>query len=391
MTGGPFAERLARIESFRVMKLLARANALEEAGHDVIHMEVGEPDFPTPEPIVRAGQVALAAGKTRYTPALGITPLREAIAGFYSDAMGVEVNPRRVIVTAGGSGGLLLTCALLFNPGDKLMMTDPAYPCNRHFLATLSAAAQLVPVDADEGYQLTAARVRSAWEETTRGVLLATPANPTGATVPDDELVAIARAVHERSGHLIVDEIYQGLVYGERPFSTVLGVDDEAFVINSFSKYFGMTGWRIGWIVVPEAAVDEIEKLAQNLFICPSSIAQHAALAGFSPAAREIMERQREALLQRRDYTVAALMQMGFGVPRVPDGAFYVYARLPDGLAPAEAFCDWLLETHFVAVTPGNDFGEFQASEHIRVSYAQSMPRLEMAMERLARAVRERR
>ena len=384
-----YAERLEDIQPFRVMKLLARANDLEAEGHKVIHMEVGEPDFPTPAPIVSAGLAAISEGRTRYTAALGIPALRQAISRYYEMDYGLSIEPARIVVTAGASGALLLTSALLINPGDGLLLADPAYPCNRHFLKAFGGEGQLVPVTPDDGYQLTGPLVESNWRENTRGVLLASPSNPTGSMVPKSDMGKISRLVKERSGYLVVDEIYHGLCYGRDTSASVLEIDDEAFVVNSFSKYFGMTGWRLGWLVMPRAAADDVEKLAQNLFICPSSVAQYAALAAFSDEAREIMESQREEFRRRRDYLVPALREIGFNIPRTPDGAFYVYARLPDGFSDSETFCDRLLEQYYVAVTPGTDFGEYLANEHVRFSYAQNIGLLREGVDRLAVALRD--
>jgi len=383
-----FAHRLKDIQSFKVMKLLARANQLQSQGHQVVHMEVGEPDFETPAAIVEAGIAALRAGKTKYTSAQGIPELRELLSRHYAEEHGVDVAPSRIFITAGSSGALLLVSALLLNPGEGLLMTDPGYPCNRHFLKAFSGEGQLVPVTAADGYQLTPTLVDRHWQSSTRGVLLASPANPTGAIIDEAVLQAVAAGVRRRGGHLVVDEIYHGLTYTARKPTSVLAFDPEAFVINSFSKYFGMTGWRLGWLIVPESAVPEVEKLAQNLFICPSSIAQEAALAAFSAEARDIMERQREAFQARRDFLVPALRELGFGIERMPEGAFYIYATMPAGLAAdSETFSDSLLENHYVAVTPGTDFGFYRADEHLRFSYAQGLDMLELGVDRLQRAV----
>lgn len=382
-----YANRLAEIQPFRVMKLLARANELERQGHRVIHMEVGEPDFPTPEPVSLAGQAALSAGHTRYTPAEGIGDLRDAIARYYADDYGVDIDPGRIIVTAGGSGALLLVSALLLNAGEGLLMTDPGYPCNRHFLKSFHGEGQLVPVTPDDGYQLNGLLVDKYWEENTRGVLLGSPANPTGAMVSRDNLESINEVLDRRHGFLVMDEIYHGLTYNPDRVFTALEVNEDAFVLNSFSKYFGMTGWRLGWLIVPEDATPEVEKLAQNLFICPSSIAQYAALQAFTPAAREIMEAQREEFRIRRDYLVPALRELGFIVAGMPEGAFYVYAKLPEGAGDSEAFCHELLENHHVAITPGTDFGFYLAQDHVRFSYARKLSVLQEGVDRIARAL----
>jgi aspartate/methionine/tyrosine aminotransferase len=387
-----YARRLSEIEPFRVMKLLARANELEAEGHDVIHMEVGEPDFPTPEPIVKAGQQALQEGRTRYTNARGIIELREAISGHYASRYGISIDPERIFVTAGASGALTLSTLLLLNYGEGVIMTDPGYPCYRHFMKAFHGEGQLVPVTAATNYQLTADLVLENWQANTRCVLLASPANPTGAMLDISTLGEIAGVVSRKQGFLVVDEIYHGLSYekpGESRVTSVLEVENQAFVINSFSKYFGMTGWRLGWLVAPADAIQALEKLAQNLFICPSSIAQYAALAAFSEEALAIMEEQKSVFARRRDYLVSGLQKLGFVIPNVPAGAFYVYARLPAGIGSSEQFCELLLEKYQVAITPGTDFGYYEADEHVRFTYAEELDRLSIALERIDRALKD--
>lgn len=384
-----YAKRLADIQPFRVMGLLARANELAGMGHNVVHMEVGEPDFATPEPIVRAGLAAISQGRTKYTPTQGIPELREAISEYYSSDHGLNIDPGRIVVTAGGSGALLVVSALLINPGEGMLLADPAYPCNRHFFKAFNGEGQLVPVTSDDGYQLSAELVRTSWRANTRGVLIASPSNPTGAVIRRDELCEISSQVRSKSGFLVVDEIYHELSYGPARTPSILAIDNDAFVVNSFSKYFGMTGWRLGWMVVPESAMTEVEKLVQNLFICPSSIAQYAALAAFTTESRDIMDSQREQFRRRRDFLVPALRQIGFDIPRMPDGAFYVYACIPEGLGDAETFCERLLERYFVAVTPGTDFGHYLADCHLRFSYAQHIDVLQEGVARIARAIDE--
>lgn len=382
-----YAHRLEDISAFKAMKVLARANDLQQQGMDIIHLEVGEPDFPTPAPILDAAHFALQQGFTKYTPAEGIAPLREAISKHYIDTYGVEVDPRRVFVTAGGSGALLLATALTLNPGEAMMMTDPGYPCNRHFMSSFDGEGQLIAVGPSEQYQLNADLVAQHWRENTAGVLLASPANPTGAIIERRVLKDIAAVVRQHDGFLLVDEIYHGLHYGNAAVSTALEFD--AIVVNSFSKYFGMTGWRLGWLVVPEDAIESVEKLAQNLFICPSSISQHAAVAAFTRESRAIMETQRRAFEERRNLMVAGLRNLSFGVPETPGGAFYVYARLPDKVSvDSETFCIKLLEQYGVAVTPGTDFGFFEAERHVRFSYANSIPALQEALVRIEQALR---
>ncbi|WP_454865128.1 pyridoxal phosphate-dependent aminotransferase [Pseudomonas rhizophila] len=383
----PYSARSRAIEPFHVMALLARANELQAAGHDVIHLEIGEPDFTTAEPIIQAGQAALAAGKTRYTAARGIPELREAIAGFYGQRYGVDIDPRRILVTPGGSGALLLTSALLVDPGKHWLLADPGYPCNRHFLRLVEGTAQLVPVGPDVRYQLTPDLVNRYWDSNSVGALVASPANPTGTILSRDELAGLSKAIKGHNGHLVVDEIYHGLTYGTDAAS-VLEVDDEAFVLNSFSKYFGMTGWRLGWLVAPSAAVGELEKLAQNLYISAPSIAQYAALACFEPATIEIFEQRRAEFALRRDFLLPALRDLGFGIAVEPEGAFYLYADISAFGGDAFAFCQHFLETEHVAFTPGLDFGRHQAGHHVRFAYTQSLPRLQEAVERIERGLR---
>jgi aspartate/methionine/tyrosine aminotransferase len=382
-----YANRLSEINPFRVMKLLARANELEAQGRPIIHMEVGEPDFPTPAPIVVAGKRALDDGHTKYTPADGLPGLRKKITQHYKKVYGLDVSYERIFITSGGSGALLLATALTLNHGEGLLMSDPGYPCNRHFLKSFGAQGQLVPVSADSGFQLNAELVRKHWQETTRGVLLASPSNPTGAIISTKDLKEIVDVLDEREGHLIVDEIYHGLHYSDEPLRSALEFSKEAIVINSFSKYFGMTGWRLGWLVVPESAILNVEKLAQNLFICPSSIAQYAALSAFEPEAIAEMESNRAEFRSRRDFLVKGLSHLGFGISLMPQGAFYVYATLPEGYTDSEAFCSRMLEEFDVAITPGTDFGFYQSEVSVRFSYAQSMEKLAQGIENLNRGL----
>ena len=381
-----FSARSRDIAPFHVMALLARAQALEAAGHDVIHLEIGEPDFTTIEPVVRAGQAALAAGHTRYTAALGLPALRQAIAGFYQQRYGVELDPARVVVTPGGSGALLLAASALVDPGRHWLLADPGYPCNRHFLRLVEASAQLVPVSAADNWQLTPAHVQRCWNQDSVGALVASPANPTGSVLGREALAGLAAAVRARGGQLVVDEIYHGLTYGmDAP--SVLEVDDNAWVLNSFSKYFGMTGWRLGWLVAPHAAIPALEKLAQNLYISAPSMAQHAALACFQPDSIALLEQRRAEFGRRRDALLPALRAIGLGIERVPDGAFYLYCDVGAFTDDAQVLCHFLLETEHVALTPGVDFGQHGASTHLRIAYTQPVERLLQAVGRIERGL----
>jgi aspartate/methionine/tyrosine aminotransferase len=342
---------------------------------------VGEPDFPTPDPITRAGQQALAEGHTHYTPAKGLPALREAIAAHYS-RFGLNLNPERVIATPGSSGALQLLMNVLVNPGDEVLLADPGYPCNRHFVSLVGGAPVAVPVGPDSDYQLTAAVVESHWSERTRVVMVASPSNPTGTLLSREQLTAIHRVVSERGGVLIVDEIYQGLTYSGEDFSA-LGISDEIFVINSFSKYFGMTGWRLGWLVAPSAYVDAIDRLAQNIFLAAPTPAQHAALVAFGEEATAILEQRREAFRNRRDYLLPALTEIGFRFPVTPQGAFYLYGDCSAFSDDSFRFASDLLEQAGVAVTPGLDFGNNQPERHLRFAYTTDLEKLKEGVRRI--------
>lgn len=380
------AARVDAIAPFHVMELATRAAALEKAGRDIIHMGIGEPDFTAPEAVIEAAGRALRGGFTQYTRALGLPALREAIAAHYLSAYGIEVDPARVVITAGASAALLLACAACVERDAEVLMPDPCYPCNRHFVATFEGVPKLVPCGPAQRFQLSAADVETHWGPRTRGVLLASPSNPTGTSVTPAELERIVAAVRARGGFTIVDEIYQGLSYDGRP-QTALALGEDVITINSFSKYFSMTGWRLGWLVVPPALTPVFEKLAQNLFICASAIAQHAGVACFEPDTLAIYEARRLEFQRRRDYVVPALRALGFEVPVVPDGAFYVYANCAQVSHPAhgdsEALSDALLEHAGVVMVPGLDFGPYTAREYLRLSYATALPRIEEAMTRI--------
>jgi len=374
------AARMAEIDAFHVMDILARARDLETQGRDIVHMEIGEPDFPTPSPIVEAGIAALRSGLTQYTPALGLSALRAAIANSYP-APG-RPDPERVVVTPGSSGALMLAFGVLLDPGDEVLMTDPGYPCNRHFVRLFEGRARLVPVGPETAYQLTSGLVRQHWTPATRAVLVSSPSNPTGTVIPDDELARLATTVRELGGILIVDEIYHGLTY-DQPVRSILAHTDQAFVVNSFSKYYGMTGWRIGWMVAPSRYVEAIDRLAQNVFLASSTPGQYAALAAFRPEVQVELERRRQEFAIRRDYLLEALRRLGFQVPITPSGAFYVYANCQDLSDDSQRFARDLLEQAGVAITPGLDFGTHAPARHVRFSYANTLQRLEEGVRRI--------
>lgn len=376
------ASRLANIAPFHVMELAKLATELEKQGRHIIHMGIGEPDFTAPPPVLEAAARAMADGRMQYTAATGVPALREAIAAHYQRVYGLNIAPSRIIVTAGASAALLLACAALVEKDAEVLMPDPSYPCNRHFVAAFEGRATMIPSGPEQRFQLSNAVVREHWTPATRGVLLASPSNPTGTSIAHDELAKIVASVRDRNGFTIVDEIYQGLTYDEAPFSA-LSLGEDVVVINSFSKYFNMTGWRLGWLVVPEAMVPPIEKLAQNLFICASSIAQHAGVACFSPESIAIYEQRKAEFKRRRDYIVPALRELGFGVPVAPDGAFYVYADCSSLSDDADQLTIAMLNQAGVVLVPGLDFGPHTARQYIRLSYATSMENLQQAVSRL--------
>ncbi|WP_432239614.1 pyridoxal phosphate-dependent aminotransferase [Herbaspirillum robiniae] len=376
------ASRLQNIAPFHVMELAKKAAVLEQQGRHIIHMGIGEPDFTAPPAVVEAATRAMADGKMQYTSATGLPQLRQAISDHYRSVYGLDIAPSRIVVTAGASAALLLACAALVEKGAQVLMPDPSYPCNRHFVAAFEGQARLIASGPEHRFQLSAQMVREHWSASTRGVLLASPSNPTGTSILPEELRAIVAEVRERRGFTIVDEIYQGLSYEGAPFSA-LSLGEDVVVINSFSKYFNMTGWRLGWLVLPPALVPQIEKLAQNLFICASSIAQHAGVACFAPESIAIYEERKAEFKRRRDYIVPALESLGFTVPVVPDGAFYVYADCSALSDDADQLTVDMLNEAGVVLVPGLDFGPFTARRYIRLSYATSMENLQEAVARL--------
>jgi aspartate/methionine/tyrosine aminotransferase len=377
----PTARRADDIQPFEVMDVLSRAHELEAQGRRVLHMEIGEPDFTAPQPVVEAGVRALREGKTAYTATLGLPALREAIASHYEQKFGVQVDAGRIAVTAGASGGLLTVAALFVDAGDEILVPDPGYPGYRHVVRAFEGAARALRVGAADNFHPTLDMVRAAWGARTRGLLLGSPSNPTGTLISRNDLEEIARFVAQRGGVLLIDEIYQGLVYGTQP-STALGMPGDVVVINSFSKYFCMTGWRLGWVVVPDRALRGFEKLAQHLFISAPAAAQHAAVAAFSPESISVLEERRAEFERRRDFLVPQLRKAGLAVPAEPRGAFYVYA---DCGRDSRSFARELLEREAVAATPGVDFGSNGTDRFVRFAYTRSLEEIEEAATRLAR------
>jgi len=388
--------RAGRIEPFYVMEVAKAAQALarEVAGtrEPMIFLNIGEPDFTAPPLVQEAAQRAVQSGATQYTQSLGLEQLRERISGWYAQRFGIDVPARRIVVTAGASAALQLACLTLIDAGDEVLMPDPSYPCNRHFVSAAEGTAVLIPTTAQERFQLSADKVRAAWNAKTRGVLLASPSNPTGTSIAPDELRRIHGVVQEHGGITLIDEIYLGLSYDDAFGQTALAIDDHIISINSFSKYFNMTGWRLGWMVVPDALVPVVERLAQNLFICASTIAQHAALACFEPESIAEYERRRAEFKARRDYFIPELQRLGLQVPVMPDGAFYAWAdcsaaceRL--GVNGSWDFAFELMRRAHIAVTPGRDFGTADTGRFVRFSTANSMAQLQESIARLERVL----
>jgi aspartate/methionine/tyrosine aminotransferase len=386
------AQRAQRIEPFYVMEVAKaaaeRAALVAHTSAPMIYLNIGEPDFTAPPLVQEAATRAVHDGVTQYTPALGLDELRERISGWYSARFGVNVPARRIVITAGASAALQLACLALIETGDEVLMPDPSYPCNRHFVSAAEGRAVLVPTTAAERFQLTAEQVRTNWTAHTRGVLLASPSNPTGTSIHPDELHAIHNEVSQRGGTTLIDEIYLGLSHDAQFGQSALGIDDQIISINSFSKYFNMTGWRLGWLVVPDSLVPVIERLAQNLFICASAVAQHAALACFEAESIAEYERRRAEFKARRDYFVPALNALGLNVPVTPDGAFYAWADCSAaadklGVKNSWDFTFEVLNKANLAITPGRDFGHADTSNFVRFSTARSLPELQAAIGRL--------
>jgi aspartate/methionine/tyrosine aminotransferase len=378
------ARRAAEIQPFEVMDVLSRAQALERAGRHVVHMEIGEPDFTAPPAVVEAGVRAIRDGRTAYTATLGLNSLREAIASHYQKRFSRRVDPGRIAITSGASGGLLCVTALYVDAGDEILVPDPGYPGYRHFVRAFEGVAKTLPVSGATDFQPTLEMVRKAWGPRTKGLLLGSPSNPTGTLISKTELEGIASFIAERDGVLMVDEIYQGLVYGMEPW-TAYGLPGEVVLINSFSKYFCMTGWRLGWVVLPEGALRGFEKLAQHLFISAPAAAQHAAESAFDADSIKVLEERRNEFARRRDFLVPALKKAGLSIPAEPHGAFYVYA---DVGRDARAVARELRGKEAVAATPGVDFGGNGTDRCVRFAYTRSMNDLQEAAKRIARFVR---
>lgn len=387
-----FSTRADKIEPFYVMEVAKAAQQLAKevanGPEPMIFLNIGEPDFTAPAQVQQAASACIAQGSTQYTNALGLEALREAISAWYQSRFGVDVPAQRIVITAGASAALQLACLALIEPGDEILMPDPSYPCNRHFVSAAEGTAKLIPTGAAERYQLSAEQVAAHWGEQTRGVLLASPSNPTGTSIDPAELRRIHEVVKAKGGITIVDEIYLGLSYEEAFGHSALAISDDIISINSFSKYFNMTGWRLGWMVVPEAMVPVVERMAQNLFICASTISQHAALACFTPESIATFEARRAEFKARRDYFLPALKELGFGIDVMPDGAFYAWADCTPlceklGVKDSWEFAYTLMEKAHLAITPGRDFGTADTARYVRFSTANSMEQLQEAVRRM--------
>ncbi|MFM7848579.1 MAG: pyridoxal phosphate-dependent aminotransferase [Rubrivivax sp.] len=389
------ASRVERIEPFWVMEMAKAAREVAagpacdpaQGGEPMIYLNIGEPDFTASVPVQAAAQACLQAGQTAYTQATGLPALRSSISTWYAQRFGLDIAPERILVAAGASAALQLVCLALFEAGDEVLMPDPCYPCNRHFVTAAGGQARLLPCGPEQRFQLDAAGVEAAWTPATRGVVLASPSNPTGTSIDPAEMGRIVEAVRARGGVTVVDEIYLGLSYDQRFGHSALAHGEDVISVNSFSKYFSMTGWRLGWVVLPPALVPAVEKLAQNLYICASSLAQHAALACFTAESIAEYERRRGEFQRRRDVVLAGLERIGLQVPVAPDGAFYAWADCSDFSPSSWDFCHSLLHSAHVALTPGRDFGPAAAERHLRLSYASSMAHLRQALARLERVL----
>ena len=387
------SNRAQRIEPFYVMEVAKAARLLGDkllnTERPMLYLNVGEPDFTAPPLVQEAAIRAVQAGNTQYTQASGMPELRERISHWYKQRFNVDVPATRIVLTAGASAALQLACLALINSGDEILMPNPSYPCNRQFVSAADGVPVMIPTTAAERFQLSAAKVEAAWQTgKTRGVLLASPSNPTGTSIHPDEMRRIHSFVQKQGGITLIDEIYLGLSHDDTYGQTALALDDQVISVNSFSKYFNMTGWRLGWLVVPEALAPVIERIAQNLFICPSTVTQHAALACFEEASIYEYEKRRAEFKSRRDYFIPALQELGFDIPVMPDGAFYAWADCSKICSKLGIKDSWdlayeIMHKAHLAVTPGRDFGTFETAKFIRFSTANSLPQLQQAIERL--------
>jgi len=378
------ASRTQDMLPFRAVEVLKEAIALQASGHDIISLGIGEPDFTAPPQVLEALERAARSGLSGYSPPQGQPALRHAIADYYQREFGAQLDPERVLVTSGASGALSLAAMAVVNPGDEILLPDPCYPANRNFITSAGGISRLIPTSPEARFQLCANDIIRHWGPKTRGVLIASPSNPTGTSIERDELAAIIAAVRERGGVVIMDEIYLGLSYENTPRSA-LTLDDDIIVINSFSKYFHMTGWRLGWLILPVGMMEAVERMASSLAICAPTLAQHAAVAGFGAEAMHIFEQRRDAFRQRRDYLLLAFERLGLHVPAKPDGAFYIYADISRHAQDSAEFSSRLLRQAGVAAIAGHDFGPAHGKTMMRFSYATGLDRLEEAIHRMGK------
>jgi len=377
------SKRAECVSPFYVMDLMAKAKSLEETGRDIVHMEVGEPDFPTPQPIIDAAKSFLDTGNVHYTRAQGLPALCEKIAAYYQQEYQVDVSPERIFITPGASGALTVALATLLDAGDEVLSCAPGYPCNTNLVTLFGGKVKAVSVDESNGFQLSGTAIRQSWGDLTRGVMIASPSNPTGTLISSEQLEGVVSAVKAEAGFLISDEIYHGLVYQQRAVSA-LEFSDNVFVVNSFSKFFGMTGWRLGWLIVPEYAVAAANRLMQNLYIAAPTHSQYAALVAFDDETRQILHARRDEFKRRRDVLYTGLKALGFNVTDKPEGAFYIYVDCSAFTQDSYAFALELLEKAGVAVTPGKDFGSSEPERYLRFAYTTSMERIELGLVRIA-------
>ena len=373
------SRRMAAIRPFLVMEVLEAAQELERAGEDVVHLEVGEPDFDTPSCVVTAAERALREGRTHYTHSLGLLQLREAICAYYAAQHGVAVEPDRVIVTSGTSPAFVLVFGVLCDPGDEVVLSDPGFACYAHTMHFLGLCPRTFALCEAEGYRYRIDRIREQVTPRTKAILVNSPANPTGSVIGEDELAAIC----ELGVPVVSDEIYHGLVYGGAQPQTALRFSDNAIVLNGFSKRYAMTGWRLGWIVAPRDLVPALQRAQQNLFICAADFVQHAGIAALEQAGPDV-ERMREEYAQRRGVLLEGLRSAGLGVPYEPEGAFYILANASHISADSRALAHEVLNSARVGVTPGVDFGP-GGEGYLRFSYTRSVDRIQEGLSRLQR------
>jgi len=380
------AQRTHQATPFYVVEVAKKAAYLQSQGQDIISLGIGEPDFTAAPQVVEAMHKAAKQGLSGYSPSAGLPALREAIAKFYGTHFNAPIDPRRVIVTNGGSGALMLAALTLVDPGAEVLMPDPCYPANANFILAAGGVTKLIATSAANRFQLCAADIETHWNERTRGILVASPSNPTGTSIAPEALAALLAAVKARNGFVIMDEIYLGLSYNSDRQSALVH-DDQIIVLNSFSKYFHMTGWRLGWLIVPDHLVEPLEKLASSLAICAPTLSQYGALACFEAETIMLYEQRRHAFQMRRDFLVPALESIGFTVPAHPDGAFYVYADVTHHSRDSRILAEQLLDHAGVAIVPGIDFGPAHAKHMARMSYTTGLDQLAQAVDRMDKAL----